>query len=270
MFPHFKKFTLMDESKISQADYNTWLNNEYALWQSALQEIPFHKFKHHPQVIRMMGLEDDHLQFVPLIKNLPLPWEELQTIDQIGSPQQTIEVNGVKLSGVCLRFIYYADKVLDQVKDPGNIRLAEIGGGYAGFYAVICAIAFHRKMWLEEYAIFDLPQVLDFQAKYIRAVVDSGAIVPNKMNFYYSPDLSIFKNLKLDYIMSFYALGEFADKAKGDYIEHIISKVPHGLILWNPHSGSGNSLDLLRSHRHNITVEPEYPLTSENNLQVSW
>lgn len=250
--------------------YTTWLNNEYTLWQNALKEAPFYKFKHHPAVIRMIGLTDLHREFIPLIEHIDLPWQQLEAIDQIGSPQYTVDINGVKLSGVCLRFIYYANKVLDSVKDMPVIKLAEIGGGYGGFCAVFYTIAAYRNINIPEYLIFDLPDVLNFQHKYMRATIGD---LPDKMGwvkFFYSPDLSKFKNINIDYVASFYALGEFDTPTKNAYIENIIANVPHGLILWNPHSGSDNSLDLLRRYHPSIKVKQEYPLTAINNLEVTW
>lgn len=250
--------------------YITWLNNEYTLWQNALKEAPFHKFKHHPAVIRMIGLTDLHQEFIPLIEHLDLPWQQLEATDQIGSPQYTVDINGVKLSGVCLRFIYYANTVLNVIEKMDSKRLAEIGAGYGGFYSVLALLAAHRNITIDHYTIFDLPDVLNFQSKYLRSFAVNDVPLVDNVSFMHSPVLSKFSNISHDYIMSFYALGEFDDATKNSYIENIISNVARGLIIWNPHSGSSDSLDQLRIHHPNIKVQPECPLTSPNNLQVTW
>lgn len=251
-------------------DYTQWLNNEYTLWQNALKEAPFHKFKHNPAVIRMIGLTDLHREFIPLIEHLDLPWKELEATDQIGSPQYTVDINGVKLSGVCLRFIYYANRVLNVIDKMDSKRLAEIGAGYGGFYSVMALLAAHRNITIDHYTIFDLPEVLNFQSKYLRSFAYNNRPLVDNVSFMHSPDLSKFSNISHDYIMSFYALGEFDDATKNSYIENIISNVAQGLIIWNPHSGSDSSLDLLHSYHPSIKVKQEYPLTSINNQEVTW
>ena len=165
-------------------DYTNWLNNEYTLWQNALKEAPFYKFKHHPAVIRMIGLADLHLEFVPLIEHLDLPWQQLESIDQIGSPQYTVDINGVKLSGVCLRFIYYANRVLDSVKNMTEIKLAEIGGGYGGFCAVVHLVARHRGIKIKQYTIYDLVPVQEFQEKYLKQIVKENSNTGIKSLFF--------------------------------------------------------------------------------------
>lgn len=249
--------------------YTRWLNNEYTLWQAALKQSSIYSFKRHWHVIRMMGLEDQHLQFIPLIKDMDLPWQQLEAIDQIGSPIEPVDINGVKLSGVCLRFIYYANKVLNTVANYPEIRLAEIGGGYGGFCAVIQTIGLHKGI-IPHYTIYDLPEVLNFQKKYLRETLGAGLINIEKIKFMYAPDLSKFASPQHNFIMSFYALGEFDTPTKNAYIENIISNVPHGLVIWNPHSGSDDSLMWFRRHQPNIKVQPEFPLTSINNQEVTW
>lgn len=249
--------------------YTTWLNNEYTLWQNALKDAPFHKFKHHPAVIRMIGLTDLHREFIPLIQHLDLPWQQLEAIDQIGSPQHTVNINGVKLSGVCLRFIYYAHQVLDTIEKYEQKRLVEIGGGYGGFCAIIHALAIHRKIQIDNYIIYDLPEVQEFQIKYIRQTFEYIGVSHKEVIFPYCFKPHLFER-NSDFAMSFYALGEFDTPTKNDYIENIIAKVPRGLILWNPHSGSDSSLDLLRRYHPTINVKPEHPLTSPNNQEVTW
>lgn len=251
--------------------YTTWLNNEYALWEQALNEAPFYQFKRNPQVQRMMGLMDEHLPFKPLIENLDLPWKQLEAIDQIGSPPVQVEVAGVKISGIGMRFIYYANKVLDSVQNMPSIHMAEIGGGYGGFCAIVHILARHRGLSIQEYTIYDLSPVQKFQEKYLKGIIKEYSHKGIRNLFFPCPIIHFYiRGQEPNFIMSFYAIGEFDDNRKNDYIESVISKVPAGMIIWNPHSGSSDSLDLLRKHQTNIKVQPEYPLTSPNNLQVTW
>jgi hypothetical protein len=167
-----------------------------------------------------------------------------------------------------MRFIYYANKVLDIIEHYPSKSIVEIGAGYGGFCATIQIIARHRAIKLDSYFIFDLPNVLNFQRHYLRETIVANKYFDN-IKYMYAADVARFK-ITSDFAISFYALGEFDDATKKSYIENIISNVAHGLVIWNPHSGSGDSLDLLRSHQPNIKVQTEFPLTSINNQEVTW
>lgn len=249
--------------------HTAWLNYEYSQWEKSLNNIDFYKFKQHQAVIRMIGLEDLHLPFITLIADLDLPWQQLEAIDKVGSPKQTVDINGVKLTGVCLRFIYYANKVLDTIKHYPSKSLVEIGCGYGGFCATIQVIAKHKKIKLDSYFMFDLPDVLNFQAKYLSEVLYNTGIRYENIRYLYSSDAMKFK-INADYLMSFYALGEFDNDTKANYINSIVADVPHGLLLWNPHSGANASTDLLKAVHPTINVKQEYPLTSIDNKEVTW
>lgn len=185
--------------------YKEWLDNEYRLWVEALQSSTVYNFKDNLQVKRMLSTELVWTDTVPRVDmNL------MRKIDQIGYS------NPVGISGACLRMIYYADQILRSY--PPSI--VEIGGGAGQFYAVLRAMGYSG-----EYSIIDLPEVERFQTDYLHEVhLRTGLSFPMYINF--------------DFCISLYALGEFDDKAKAHYIEHVVSKCPQGFIVWNPHSGA--------------------------------
>jgi SAM-dependent methyltransferase len=173
-------------------------------------------------------------------EGLPVPIVDLLIkIDNIGYKE-----NIPLISGDCSRMIYYARQILE--KNPPSI--VEIGGGVGQFYAVLRALGYRGK-----YCIIDLSAVEHFQQLYLNEVSkQTGLIFPMELRF--------------DFCVSFYALGEFDDETKNWYIEKIVSRCPHGFIIWNPHSGA--SADINFPFRH--VVKDEYPLLAEGNKQIEW
>lgn len=229
--------------------HKQWLDNEYQQWIKALQESTVDNFKEHPVVRRMLSLdlwvdyeEPDEL----FLTNFFLP-EVIGciAINQIGYCKTKGGIdNSLK------RMIYYAQKVLAQT--PSSI--CEIGGGVGQFYAILRALGYKGQ-----YAMYDLPEVLDFQLKYLKEVGErTGLECPVTEHENSNPNW---------FCVSFYAFGEFDDKTKQWYIENVISKCEHGMIVFNPHSGAS---DYLPFQFETQVVQDEYPLTSPGNKFITW
>ena len=205
------------------------------------------------------------------------PWNEIEAIDKFGEPYpDVIKIDGVdyQISGVSARYLVIADEILDEIQSHYQVipqgqpvKILEIGGGFGGLCAMINVLAISRGMKISEYGIFDLPAAQKFQSEYLRNVLCNGfnfnafamgSIVahcepltsqnetppPNVGNFeitHLSNPASFNENY--DFAISCYALGEFTAELKSVYIEHVLSKVPHGYILWNA-QGSSNGVDI--------------------------
>lgn len=209
-------------------DYKKWLDNEYSLWVKALQESTVHNFKEHPMVKRMLSEVEkkDWRDVCDLLFEMSNPIvARIQDIDCIGRQKYS------DISGTCLRMVYYALEVLK--RNPSSI--VEIGGGVGQFYAILRALGYNG-----EYYIFDLPEVQEFQYKYLHEVEKQTGL-----------SLPIVGIGKLDFCVSFYALGEFNNGLKENYMNLVVNDCPHGYIAWNPHSGSTDDLSLFT---HDIKV----------------
>lgn len=215
--------------------HKQWLDNEYSQWVKALQESTVDNFGDHPMVRRMLGGVDRGM-FIELVPLRYLPIE-------VDKALSTIITLGGYFSGNVWRMEYYANKVLSQ--NPTSI--CEIGGGVGQFYAVLRALGYKGK-----YFIFDLQEVKEFQRKYLDRVTKLTGL-----------DTSL-EYTDFDYCVSMYALGEFDDELKNWYIENVVKKCPHGLIVWNPHSGASDKITF------DCKTEPEYPLTSPGNKLLTW
>lgn len=158
---------------------------------------------------------------------------------------EIIEIGGEfnDQEGNFMRMIYYAERVLEQ-----NLsHICEIGGGVGQFYAVLRALGYRGK-----YYIYDLEEVKRFQRKYLDEVTRRTGL-ETSLEFG-----------RFDYCVSFYAYGEFDDDLKAWYTAKVITKTPHGLIIFNPHSGSSSEIPF------ECKVEDEYPLTSPGNKMLTW
>jgi hypothetical protein len=150
---------------------------------------------------------------------------------------------GGEFLGNTWRMVYYAQKVLKA--NPSHI--CEIGGGVGQMYAVLRALGYEGK-----YFIFDLPEVKEFQRKYLDEVTKRTGL---------NTDLEYGD---FDFCYSGYAWGEFDEETKEWYRREIIKETPHGLIIFNPHSGASKEIGF------DCRVEDEYPLTSPGNKLLTW
>ena len=213
--------------------HREWLNNEYSQWVKALQESTVDNFGSHPMVKRMLGevnvrLFWDLYDYIP-----PNQMDIINVIHPIGG----------NFGDIIHRMVYYAQKVLKE--NPTSI--VEIGGGVGQFYAVLRALGYKGK-----YFIYDLPEVKEFQRKYLDRVTELTGL---------NTDL---KFTDFDYCVSFYCLGELDDETKSWYVENVVKKCPHGMMVFNPHSGASSEIPFP------CKVEDEYPLTNPGNKQLTW
>jgi hypothetical protein len=219
-------------------NHKDWLDNEYKLWVGALKESTVGNFGSHPMVRRMLGEVDPFVYRDSWTIELQVEHiVSLEYITELGckDPRQ--------FQGIVNRMIYYAEKVLKA--NPAHI--AEIGGGVGQFYAVLRALGYKGK-----YYIFDLAEVIEFQRKYLDRVTELTGL-----------DTSL-ESGKYDYCVSFYAWGEFHDELKKWYLYNVIKQCPHGLIVFNPHSGASAEIGF------ECDITEEEPLTSSGNKLLVW
>lgn len=221
----------VEDAGFAVISHKRWLQNEYQLWIKALQESTVHNFKEHPQVQRMLS-EDVNPS---LFRHLYGIQHQLLAIDNVGREVMK------PVSGACLRMAHYALKALE----TGCKSVVEIGGGVGQFYAVLKVLGYDG-----EYGIIDLPEVMKFQREYLDEVEKrTGLLLP------------LVQAKQPDMVVSFYAFGEFDDETKAKYLP-LIQSVPHGLILWNPHSGASSDIPF------ECNIDDENPKTGNENVKM--
>ena len=214
-------------------DYKIWIDHEYQEWIKALQESTVFDFKENPVVQRMIGNFDPVL-YADLVQASPL----IEQIDNIGKRKSG------PVSGAGLRMLYYARKVME--RDFSSI--VEIGGGVGQFYATLRAIGYRG-----DYMIMDLPEVFDFQIKYLDEVTRQTGL-----------RLPLFPRMNYEACVSFFALGEFDDDLKEKYIGNVVNKCPSGFIIWNPHSGASREITFP------CRISDQYPQEHPDCRQLEW
>lgn len=218
--------------------HKEWLDNEYQQWVKALQESTVDNFQQNPIVRRMLSLDTSY----PFDRVSGI---NIQKIGRLGLGKWMSAI-----SQAIWRMAYYAEKVLEQKPKA----IVEIGGGVGQFYAVLRALGYKGV-----YAMYDLPEVMDFQLKYLTEVEKITGLKCSLI----SHD-SYFSDWEDRFCVSFYAFGEFTDETKDWHIANVISKCPHGMMVFNPHSGASDKINF------KCKVEDEYPLTSPGNKFITW
>lgn len=218
-------------------NHKAWLDNEYSLWAEALSTSTVHNFREHPQVKRMLG-EIDPLPYCNRDVSLATTKHRAQLlkIQSIGYSRSKDE-----FTGAFIRMIYWALQVLE--KNPKSMR--EIGGGVGEFYAILKILGY-----TDSYFIYDLGDVQEFQRRFL---AEAQRLTGINMSFLITPK---------DFCISFYALGEFDDDLKQWYTESVVNKCKHGLIVWNPHSGASEEINI----NHDIAVED----LQDGTKKITW
>lgn len=265
---------------INNESYDLWANKEYELWSSKVDELinnnDLDDFKNNSAIIRMLGCPVDigHLFLNKLNYKLnDLPLEEIYECENIGSISKSnylIDVAGKKMATISLRYIYYADKILENIKENKNNNILEIGGGYGGFCSILHILAKYRNIKINKYSIFDLPNIQKLQKFYLDKIISKSDNGIQEVKFLDSENIENYDQPDT-YCISFYAIGEFPQIIQKKYIDNVISKIKNGFILWNSPSGMENDgAFLLRKYHPTIEVSSEDPLTSIKNLQITY
>jgi SAM-dependent methyltransferase len=216
-------------------EYKKWIDHEYREWIKALQESTVHNFKDHPMTKRMLGDFD-----VSLYANLVKVNSFIREIDHIGFSNPFLG----SISGPGIRMLYYARQVLER----NYSSILEIGGGVGEFYAILRAIGYRG-----DYMIVDLPEVMEFQQKYLAEVERRARI-----------RLPLYMRAHYDACLSFFALGEFDDETKAGYIKTFLEKCDHGFVLWNPHSGASREIPFP------CRISDQFPMEHPDCKQLEW
>lgn len=207
---------------ISHTSHSDWLNNEYTLWGEALMKADLDTFKSRPMVRRMLSLDMEGDEWAVRAWSQRMTYTEfdvIATINNIGNYTW-------KVDPACFRMIYYAQQIM--LNPPTAI--VEIGGGVGQFYAILRALGYEGKYYIE-----DLPLVAEFQRKYLAEVTRLTGL---------NTDQSTATPFK---VCSFYAFGEFDDKTKR-YYDDLLQTAQTGFIAFNPHSGASDDTSMFPKH----------------------
>ena len=153
------------------------------------------------------------------------------------------------------RYLYHSLLIKEHFDKFPTSNIVEIGGGFGG-------LCFFMKSMTEcNYHIFDLPDVMKLQEKYLSAheieckFLDFNSELPEDF-----------------FLISNYCYSEIPDKSIRDNYKKVIDKSCGGFMLWNAPAMKNNvTLEETFGSRINIvSSRPENPVTGPGNLEVYW
>ena len=156
-----------------------------------------------------------------------------------------------------LRYILHSLLILTYINECGlkDMDLIEIGGGYGGLCFYINKLSKLFNININSYTIFDLPEALSLQSKYL------NALDINNINFCGINNINNIKNNS--FLISNYAFSEISLDLQKEYTNKLLNPyVSHGFIAWN----NIDVYNLIDNKK--IVKEIEYPLTGKKNFYV--
>lgn len=183
-----------------------------------------------------------------------LEWNKYMENDNIGNPT-TFKYDSINISPTTLRYISIGLDIIQHIKNINlnNIDVVEIGGGYGGQCKILFDLCNISNILINKYKIVDIPEVSKFQEKYLNKLLNKSNI--NKIIF--ESCLEITTNENYDLCISNYALGEFDEDVREEYIEKVVKYCKHYYIIWNNYGYD--------EYFNNATIIPETPMTWNQN-----
>jgi hypothetical protein len=195
------------------------------------------------------------------------------TNDLYGNTNKFSFENFALCSPTNLRYILHGLLILSYIHQLGmnNVNIIEIGGGYGGLCFFIYKMAWFFNITIKTYNIFDLPEPMALQKKYLKShgienvkYMNLGDFENVKMSLSTS---CVEDSLKLPndcFLVSNYAYSEISMDLQKKYTDYVLNPyVSHGFLAWN----SINVYNFIENKQLNII--DEFPLTgNENNKYV--
>lgn len=156
------------------------------------------------------------------------------------------------------RYLHHALLIKEHYEKYNTKNIIEIGGGYGG----LCI--FLKSLIDCNYSIFDLPEVMNLQEKYLSAHKVS-------CNF-----LDFTSELPEDFfLVSNYCYSELldcgTDRNVVENYKKIIDRSVGGFMLWNASLDTRDALiEETFGNKINIVSKTENPLTAPQNLEICW
>ena len=129
-----------------------------------------------------------------------------------------------------LRYILHSLLILTFIKNNNlnQLDIIEIGGGYGGLALFMIRISKLFNVSINSYTIFDIPEVMALQKKYLDTL--------NVRNVYFcNLSSNNFKILKKNsFLISNYAFSEISMDLQKEYTEKVLNPyVSYGYVIWN-------------------------------------
>ena len=166
-------------------------------------------------------------------------------------------IGGGAGSPTAWRYIHQAGQCWQYIRQHYQpeeaVDIVEIGGGFGGLCFAMAQFGDQRA--LGSYTLIDLPEVLELQ----RACL--SVLKPHYAQLNLVTAASDFKDVPADhFLIAYYSLAEFPPAQRLRYLELLLPRSRHGLVLWN--NWRNEPLDVGRPLLANL---PEQPCTAPQN-----
>jgi hypothetical protein len=179
--------------------------------------------------------------------------------DKVGSPvKYTIGNLSTPVSPASLLYLQHAMRTLDHMESLqlNDVDIVEVGCGYGGYAYALDYTSKLRGIRIRSYNCVDLDGPLRLQELYTNQCNLSFPIQFHSASTY-GKNISG-TNL---FFVSIYCFSEIEKQHQLGYIQHLLPKTTHGLLLWN-------HIPLFQFGKQYTLVEPETPCTGPGNLLV--
>ena len=193
-------------------------------------------------------------------KELSGQLDRIKFLNTCGSPLVYFYSRLGLLSPTTLRYFKVYEDLIGMFPKLSQLNIAEIGGGFGGQAAVLRQLA-----GFNSYTIYDLPEVLKLQSKFLHTNSSSDDVL--------YADGREAPNGKFDLVISNYALSELVPNLQRIYFENVVQLAPSGYLTWNLISEKrlgGLSIEDVIEYLPNPTVIEETPLTDHGNVLITW
>lgn len=183
----------------------------------------------------------------PLLFNF---FREFAKSDNIGDPEKH-QIGPYLVSPTTLRYIKTLGDLEKFFGPLDGMRIAEIGGGYGGLCKVI-----HDVYKPLTYAIYDLPEVLALQNKFLRKF----GVVPMLLDKPEAP-------YEIDLLIAMYSWSELSHDLQNEYLTNVISKAKNCYIMLN--YDMEYSYQLLKDAFPNAEITDHNLFYDDNNTEYA-
>lgn len=230
---------------------------------AAQNERIFHKFRSNRQYRKILehvtkSLAEEYLRLIPESERKDL--FKLYECDVVGGPLRYRFRNYGRFSPTTIRYLFFNAQYKKYFGELTNFNVIEIGGGFGGQAAVSLTLD-PTISW----TIFDLPEVLTLQEKYLSAVNLGG-----RVNLQSGLKISVTSG---DLLISNYALSEISRDLQLKYFKSVVSNCQNGYMAWNTISEKESGgltlsevLDLIPGSKY----VDEIPNSSPGNVIIYW
>jgi hypothetical protein len=240
-------------------EYNNYTNYIKSFVGSNIEEWTFKSNGNYTSILEHVSIDQGNAYLNEIINRFNSFYNENKEYlielshinDYYGNTTKSIITDFTNCSPTNIRYILHSLLILTYMNECmlTDIDIIEIGGGYGGLCFFIKKLSGLFNINIISYTIFDLPEPLMLQNKYLKVLKIEN------VNF---AEINNFNNIKENsFLISNYAFSEIPLELQKEYTDKLLNPyVSHGFLTWN-------WIDMYKFiDNKNIISEIEFPKTS--------